>query len=173
MPSWEDVAGRYDEEKAAGRAAQREARAEEEREHAANLEAVAEADGLVQDFLRAARSVGNPGATQPVREVGWPFKRLRPAGAKRWVYDTGPLRGPLTTREDPELVVKVDGLWQFYVSDYTPDEPMSWFLRMGRRTEGLYYEREQYSSRRVADFVEHLQRDLVVLVRGHGIPTPS
>ena len=169
MPSWEDMARRYDEERAAMQAASQAHLAEEERKHAANLAAVTEADRLVQDFLRAARSAGNPGTTQPVRD-GWLFKRLKPAGAKRWVYDPFYPRIP---RQQPQLIVQADGFWEFYTSDYNGYDVMTWFLRMGRRTEGLYYEREQYSSRRVADFVEHLQRDLFMLVREHGIPTPS
>ena len=164
MPSWEDAAGRYDEEQAAARAARQGHLGAEERAHAANLAAVAEADGLVQDFLRAARSAGNPGAWQPGLTVGWLFKRWEPSGVPRWVYDHG-----------HKIVVQADGLWKFHASDYTGVDQTTWSLEMGRRAEGLYYEQwaRYFGKRPVADFVEHLQRGLVVLVRKHGIPTPG
>ena len=68
MPSWRDGASRYDKEQADERQRKADERARQERkraaERAADLEATAKADRLMQDFLRAARSVGNPGAIQ-------------------------------------------------------------------------------------------------------------
>lgn len=193
MSSWRDAASRYDKEQADEQKRKADEQARRERVHAANLEAVAKADRLVQDFLRSAKSVGNPGAKHDTyEEVGWLFKKRIPKGVAYWYggyYPSGQLRG--------HLKVQVNGLWKHGHYDrgggWDGAEPRG--FEMGRNTEGLYCKSADGSTfgfyyistdrsdvgrigaskiaSEIASETDALQRDLVELMRKHGIPLPS
>lgn len=137
------------------------------------------------DFLRSAKSVGNPGAKQDTYEVGWLFRKQRPKGAKYWTSDPEMdidgtrLRRyqyfhgqPAYTRDIANgLVVQANGLWR-YLAKYTDysESVRDYKCRMGRNVEGLFGEFDDITS---ASQIDRLQQQLIVLMRENSIPLPS
>lgn len=117
----------------------------------------------MQDFLRAARSVGNPGVKHDAyKEVGWLFKTRKPKGAGYWYA------GPRTMARC--VIVRTDGTWGYdtYLSGWDSD-PSG--FEIGRGPKGLYC--NKYATGNIAAAVGSVQRDLIALVRENGIPLPD
>lgn len=167
MPSWKDAASRYDKQQANNRQSAADMEARLEREYAASLEEVAKVDRVVQDFLRAAKSAGNPGVKHDEYEVvGWFVKTRKPKGVGYWCT------GVRKMGKENSPIIRTNGTWEYdtFSPGWDTQHDESGFI-IGRGLKGLYC--TEYASGDIAAAAEFLQRKLVALMRKNNIPIPD